>query len=1402
MVSIVQNRTFGLPDWSDVIDLESCRERDELVTDLASHAVFDAIMYAGSGELEGVSGLLRLIHALDSRGDTHRPIQLWVICEGELAQALAGMAGSLARERPEWAVRIICLIEASRPSTDQILAAAAESVGAAIHWSDGRWTRRQLASLASHDLVVARGSGYRRRGVYVVAGGAGGVGMAWSERLIRDWEAQVIWLGRRPVDEAIEQNMDRLGRIGPRPLYIRADATSDSEVARARAIVLERFGRVDGVVHSTLVLADRSLGRMTHQELSAAFKAKAEVCNSLAKTFASDNLDFMLLFSSMQSFIAAAGQGNYAAGCGFSDAFADRLRNQAKWPVKVVNWGWWGSAGAVTADSYAKRMTEEGIASLEIEDAMAAMDVLLTGPFDQLGVLRTLRPVSELVRLAPGQLTEVAPVANVSWPVSFALPIAPTALSTDEAGFEALLNALLSKQLEKIEIAPAGYLRKWLEESRRMLLSSPATDPAGQIWETWESRLPAYALNPDIAARARLADTMLRALPDILGGRRSATEVMFPNGSMDIVGNVYRHGAAVFANDAMARLVTAVTGKAGVGAFLAEIGAGTGGATAGIVAELLRAGSNIEEYLYTDLSQAFLSHGAAQFGRSAPWLRTERLDISQSIEEQRLAIGRYDLVLASNVLHATPDIRRALRNAKALLGKGGLLILNELHGRSLYAHVTFGLLDGWWKARDVSLRLPGSPGLSSETWRALLEEEGFRDVIFPVEKAHNLGQQIIVGRSNGVLRLDMANLTSASGHVLSQSRAVERKSEGNQPQSLKEAHVLTNVEGLVRRVAGEILKIRPDDLSFDDEMESYGIDSLVVVQLVNGMRDNFPDLSSSSIFEHRTLGALAAYLIQTYPDAAASLTLVEKIVDQSSVTNTSPVLIEQCLRYIRKQAAAILKIDSEGLSADEPVESFGIDSLVVIQLVDSMREYFPRLSSTDIFEHRTLGSLAQYLAETNPEAAVHFGSTNGTNRAVDAASKSDTHENARLSASKNGGAVSFGVSDGEAGFPVAVVGMSGRFAGAEDVGQFWENLVAGVSSISEVPPERWDWRNGMEASGIDACGDRWGGFIDRANCFDPLFFGISPLEAERTDPQERLFLQEVWRCIENAGHAAGTLSGRKVGVFAGVMNGRYPTGARYWSVANRVSYQLNLKGPSLAIDTACSASLSAVHLAVESLRGGTCELALAGGVNLIANPEHLHDLSSAGMTSSGAECRAFGANADGFVDGEGVGVLLLRPLHDAISDGDRILGVIRGTATSHGGRTNGYTVPNPAAQAEVVAAAFAASGIAPERVTYIEAHGTGTPLGDPIEVAGLNRVFGNRSGAACALGSVKSNIGHTESAAGVAGVIKVLLQLQHGTIVPSLYSAEPNPEIDFAAGAFSVPQESRPWVSEGPRVAG
>ncbi|MEU4710118.1 thioester reductase domain-containing protein [Nocardia salmonicida] len=407
--------------------------------------------------------------------------------------------------------------------------------------------------------------------------------------------------------------------------------------------------------------------------------------------------------------------------------------------------------------------------------------------------------------------------------------------------------------------------------------------------------------------------------------------------------------------------------------------------------------------------------------------------------------------------------------------------------------------------------------------------------------------------------------------------------------------------------------------------------------------------------------------------------------------------------------------------------------------------------------------------------------------------------------------------------PIAVVGIGCRFpGGVSSADDLWELLTAGRHGVVETPPDRWDLDRFYD-SDPDVPGrtySRHGGFLDDVKQFDAGLFGISPREAVSIDPQHRLVLEVAWTALEHAGIAPDSLRGTRTGVFVGMGGGDYErlgsaahgvtsidayvaTGNAGNFGANRLSYALGLEGPSMVVDTACSSSLVALHLAVQSLRAGECETALVGGVNTLLSPEVTVALSKGRMLSPTGQCRTFDAGADGYVRGEGCGVVVLQSLSAARAAGHEVLCVIKGSAVNQDGRTSGLTVPRSSAQREVIRQALAAAHTAPADIGYLEAHGTGTPLGDPIEVRAVAAVLGvNRpADRPVRLGSVKTNLGHLEAAAGIAGFIKAALVVAHGQIPPHLHLREPNPHVDWSQLPVQVPTENTAW-GPGPRLAG
>ena len=492
---------------------------------------------------------------------------------------------------------------------------------------------------------------------------------------------------------------------------------------------------------------------------------------------------------------------------------------------------------------------------------------------------------------------------------------------------------------------------------------------------------------------------------------------------------------------------------------------------------------------------------------------------------------------------------------------------------------------------------------------------------------------------------------------------------------------------------------------------------------------------------------------------------------------------------MRELVAESARCDIRDVSRDEPFASFGLSSVQAVDVGGRLSEWLGReVSATIVWDHPGIGPAAAWLAGQDSGVA--------TRPAVTGTGYSTTYADG-------------GSGDSEDG--IAVVGLGCRFPGGADSPEaFWDLLVSGRNAVTEIPADRWD-ADAYYDPDPDAPARtyaRHGAFIDHVRDFDAALFGITPREAASIDPQHRLLLETAWHALEHAGIAPDALRGTPTGVFIGMQGSDYErlatrgaystdaysaTGFAPNFAANRISFTFGLQGPSMTVDTACSSSLVAVHLACQALRSGECDTALAGGVNLILSPDAMIALAKGRMLSPTGQCRTFDAAADGYVRGEGAGIIVLRRLSTARAGNDPILAIIRGSATNQDGASAGITVPRGTAQEDVIRRAMAAAGVGPDEVDYVEAHGTGTALGDPIEIRALTAALTPRT-RPLAIGSVKTNIGHLEAAAGIASLLKTVLSLQHRIIPPHLNLTTPNPYIPWTPD-LTVPAAPTPWAA-------
>ncbi|MET4727078.1 amino acid adenylation domain-containing protein [Lysobacter enzymogenes] len=1472
---------------------------------------------------------LRLTKALLRGGYEPRALRLIAITAqalavrndeaGDPAQAAThGFIGSVAKEYPHWSVHAYDLDAPQAAPWPALLDAPADPENSSVALRDGSRYLRRLVPVrlpeASRTRMVAGG-------VYVVLGGAGGLGQAWSEYVLRRYRANVVWLGRRAPEGEIAAAIERLSGLGGSLRYLRVDARKRSELEAALKQVEAEHGIIHGFVHSALNLHDRGVMAVEEGAFAQALSSKLATGAALAGALARYRpADFVLFFSALQSFNPSPGQSSYAAGSVYVDALATWMRRKGHAAARTINWGYWGSVGIVASAAHRRRMEHIGEGSIEPAEAMPFIETALAGPFEQLALLK--RAAAHGGAALPILDEETVELGGAAAGLRFAPPdVAQVPQPQDpaeqgaHAGADPLDAALASGMLHQIArfagaAAGASELRwdalhprlgkpalyaPWLREALAFLvraglaheradgvhaLSRPLS---GHDWDLAERYFAGPLHSESERAHAALVGPLLRALPDILAGRREATEIMFADASVQRVEQVYKQNPYIdYFNRVAATLVAGyaeqrLRAEPDAPLRLLEIGAGTGATSARVFEALKPHAAAVAEYRYTDVSRAFLGHAEREYRAAAPYLHCQLLDIDRPLAAQGIDCGGYDIVVATNVLHATVDIHRSVRHAKGALRRGGLLVVNEMRGHELFAHLTFGLLPGWWAHRDGWLREPGSPGLAPASWRRVLQEEGFRAIRFPLGDAHRFGQQIILAESDGVFRHKSTAVPAREPHAGASGpgqSGLASPAAASQPAAA--AHVAAEpvvaepavspaaadpalreqTLRFVRREVAEVLELPMEDVDADEPFESYGIDSILAIRLANALRARFPDVSSTIVFEHPSVRALAAHLTALEPApasvaapaaaAAAAPASADPTPAAAPVAASAPAAAAArdvraaTIALARAVVARTLEQPADEVDVDEPLENYGVDSILAIRIANELRESFAEVSSTVLFEHRSIVAIAEHFLATQPDAArallqspapaprpaayaAPAPSVRETAAPAPAAAPASAPAQPSPQPAVAALAPTAAVDDDRA---VAIIGVSGRYPQAADLDQFWERISRGEDCVSEIPAERWSLDGFYEADPAKAIAEgksycKWGGFIDGFADFDPLFFGIAPREAMAIDPHERLFLQETWRAFEEAGYTRAALAGRhgrRVGVFAGISqsgfercaSGQDATGdaihpqTSFGSVANRVSYLLDLQGPSMPIDTMCSSSLTAIHEACEHLLRGECEVAAAGGVNLNLHPSRYVASCEGRFLATDGRCRSFGEGGDGFVPGEGVGVLILKRLSRALADGDHIHAVIRASSINHGGKAKGYTAPNPAAQRELVRGAIAKAGIGAREISFVEAHGTGTELGDPIEIEALTQAFRDTTAERgfCAIGSVKSNIGHLEAAAGVAGVTKVLLQLRHRQLAPSLHAQRPNPHIAFESGPFRLQRELAPWpATAGRRIA-
>lgn len=1226
-----------------------------------------------------------------------------------------GLVQTFVKEMPHAQISSVNIEKLSLKSLEQLGEAhSVSSQLSPLFLSEEGYAVKDLRPITVKPL---KSGGFKYQGSYLILGGTGGLGSLLANYLCNTYEAKVILVSRNASSPELTRKF-----ANPNIVLEQIDLTSEQSVKE----LLQRHPSIDGIIHSALVLDDAAIMTMSKEKLLAVLAPKVQGTVNLIKAIAHRQFDFVMFFSSIQSFIANAGQANYTAACLAKDALAHLIEDAFNIKTHIINWGFWGEHGIVANDFYRQIMQNQEISSITAEEGLAVIEQCLQHNLAQVVMVKGSNKALgnmgiKAINTEPGH------------------PLLPP-FNKEEANIQhnnAMMDALdhYSKyhfsQIPKPQNVISKYEKLWEALSNISYSTSPDRN---QLLNRF----------PELKGHLNLIDTCLMHLSAILEGQTCPLSVMFPQGSFSLVEPVYRNNpVADYYNESVASAVKRYVNQAsqrGKTVRILEIGAGTGSTSEKVLPKLK---GKAVHYVYSDLSHAFLNKARKEF-LNYDFIEYKILNIE--LPPQNLA--PFDIIIATNVIHATSNIPASAHNLFQLLNDGGVLLLNEITSRQDFATLTFGLTDGWWLSQD-ELRIPYSPLLDLATWKKILIQAGFTACY----DHGDFGQHIIEAHKS-------------SRNAMDSIEPVKQELTPTKIEAQTVTHLPNQAYNWLKQLICQVMHMPEEEIQADIPFSEYGIDSLISLELIKPMTDKVGYVPATLLFEYPTLDKLTAYFIENFAPL-----FQEK---QPEKGNDNQSRIPHIISLIRSTISQVLHTPEKEIEEDVPFSELGIDSLISLEIVNALQQKVGYLPATILFEYPTIKSLAHYIAENNS-----LLESNQKNE-IEPIAESIPSPALPLDTS----AMEF--TDG-----IAIIGMAGKFPGADNCAQLWDLLSAGEDAFQPIPSERWIKNNNSKAYTQTAA------LINDISCFDHEFFNIAPIDAERMDPQERHFLQTTYHAIEDAGLCLKQLSGQNIGCYVGVMNhgyswlslndsqSEYPS-SLFWSIANRVSYQFNWNGPSFAVDSACSSSLTALHTAITAILHGDCEIAVVGGVNLIPHPRQIDVLCQLHMLSPSHQCKPFGTDADGFVDGEGIISIVVMPYQKALAQNLKIYGVIRGSAINAGGKAHGYSAPNPKAQSELIKKALTRAKLESKDIHLVEAHGTGTELGDPIEIRALTEAYGTMAPQTIALGSIKGNIGHLESAAGLASVVKVLLQMQHKKLAPSLHSTIENSHLRLNNTPFFI----------------
>ncbi|MGZ7443445.1 SDR family oxidoreductase [Paenibacillus sp. TH7-28] len=1228
------------------------------------------------------------------------------------------------------------------------------------------------ASLSSAPVV-------RAGGVYIISGGLGGLGLVTGCWLASQGAGAIVLAGRSPfpdesewerITSSVEPGSERIRMQiesirqmqanGAKVMIRRTDVTDVAQASDCVRETKQAFGAVNGVIHAAGVLRDGLLINMSQTSYEQVVNPKMLGAWALDRATENEQLDFFVLYSGLVSYVGIIGQGNHSAANWFEDSYAHYRSSVLNRPTLTVNWGIWGATGVVANSFYRDNLSNQGYMPLTTKEALYSLEqVLRNGMETQIGI---------------GHING-AQAARLSNPY----PSDSEALLT--IGFETMRQ---TEFLRLIEHAEAVKDRLFREVDMKQ---------EAEFGVQLDKLCALYCLE-------------------------------------------YFQGNGVFVRPEPGVSLEEILEKCSVQTKYVRM---------------------LSAMLHMVKEEGLIASDGNRFWRDGKQAQPDIAELRASLEKNFNIPDIYTSIVSHCMKHYPEVLRGEMNPMQVLFPRGSSDILAPLYhmpspyndlaayvaeecvrikaaGRGTVNILEIGAGTGGTTARILPriANLPVSytytdisPVLVHKAKTNFAEYEFVDYRVLNIEKSPDL-QGFEGKRYDIVVAANVLHATARLRDTMNHVQAL-----------MTPGAILLMVETTkVVRYADLIFGITDGWWKYEDEefressallepdvweaaMPSLGFERAVCLPLDRRQSVRLPlsviVAQYAGSAEPRATAAASAAIAIAKPDG--------EVRDNRNFTKNSGVgetdLYEHVFQYLEFKASQLLNRPFTAVGPDTGFMEAGLDSLALVTLTSAIeKDIGIKLYPTLFFEYQTFDQMSLHLSEKYNEAFTVYVQRN----IAAAPDSSPNRENPQESDSyerdfESEESVSFSPERPVKDTDIAVIGMAGMFPEANDIEEFWDNLVSGRDSVREIGPERWDakvhYGGTQPAAGKTI--SKWAGWMEGIADFDAAFFNISPKEAKRMDPQQRLFLQVAWSAFENSGYCGQRLPSR-TGIFAGVSNHHYhqltfdpedtfsALATSNAMVANRLSYFLNVNGPSLSIDTQCSSSLVALNSAILSLIHGECELALAGGINLVIPAEYYSMLSQIKALSSDGKCRTFDKRANGFVSGEGVCAVVIKPLKKALEDGDRIHAVIKGISVNHDGRSSQLAAPNPKAQTAVVTEALRQAGVPSDTISYVEAHGTGTPLGDPVEISALKSSFEDwtERKSFCAIGSVKTNIGHLESAAGLAGVTKVVMAMKHRLLPPHLHFREANPNTLLEDTPFYINDRAVPWTSPYPLRAG